>query len=148
MGINSLVWHFTHQVIEKRWVQKMSRSTKFTDLGKGCTACIATYFLWVILASSFVGTILHFSFSYVNVFRFLWIINHERNKTDFHTFHSFKCTRSIRSTVMHKWRSRIFIVTVMIGHSHKSSNLRKLNLNTLYNGHWVLMLAKFVGIEL
>ncbi len=37
-------------------------------------------------------------------------------------------------SVMHKWRSRIFIVTVKIGHGHESSNFKKLNLNTLFNG--------------
>ncbi len=38
--------------------------------------------------------------------------------------------------VMHKWRSRIFIVMVTIRHCHESSNFKNLNLDTLYNGHW------------
>ncbi len=37
--------------------------------------------------------------------------------------------------VMHKRRSRIFIVTVTIGHGRESSNFKKLNLDTLHNGH-------------
>ncbi len=40
------------------------------------------------------------------------------------------------SHIFLSWRSRIFIVTVTIGHSHESSNFKKLNLDTLYNGHW------------
>ncbi len=32
-------------------------------------------------------------------------------------------------------RSRNFIVTVTIGHSHESSDFKKLNFATLYNGH-------------
>ncbi len=49
---------------------------------------------------------------------------------------SSRCIFVHYNAVMHKWQSHIFIVTVMIGHSHESSNFKKLKLDTLYNGHW------------
>ncbi len=80
-------------------------------------------------------------FNYLSSIQWFGKLPNFSTSTFSHIYGDFLCwvypiSMNIHSLMMHKWQPHIFIVMVTIGHCHKSSNLKKLNLDTRYNDHW------------